>query len=137
MMRSRGSLLAEALLLSGIFLALVLWIIPAQTSEGGFGLSPAFLPTTLALVLLALVLGDGALRLLRGRNEAAYGAGFGALARIVVVSVLGAVVLRFAGVAAAAGVTSAVGLFALGERRPLPILALALACGGVFWLVFG
>ncbi|WP_454654936.1 hypothetical protein [Bosea beijingensis] len=63
MMRSRASLLAETLLLCGGCLALMFWIIPAQTSEGGFGLSPAFLPTMLSAAILLLVLGDGALRL--------------------------------------------------------------------------
>jgi hypothetical protein len=136
-MRSQASFLAEMLVLGAAFLALIVWVIPAQTSEGGFGLSPAFLPTTLAIVLLVLVLGDGALRLLRPREEPAYPAGFGALARVLGVSVIGTLALRFGGVSFAAAVTSGAGMLALGERKPLPILATVLGCGGAVWLVFG
>jgi hypothetical protein len=137
MMRSRGSQLAETLVLAGACLLMLVWVIPTQTSEGGFGLSPAFLPTALTGVILLLVLGDGVLRLVTRRQEPAYEGGFGALGRVLAVAILGALVLRFAGVGAAAAVTSATGLLVLGERRPLPILVTALACGGVFWLVFG
>lgn len=136
-MRSRGSMLAETALLAGFCLALLVWIIPAQTSEGGFGLSPAFLPTALAAALLVLVLADGAGRLLTRRAEPAYPEGFGALGRIMALAVLGALVLRFGGVALAGAVASGAGLPLLGERRPLPILATALGCGGLLWLTFG
>lgn len=136
-MRSRASFLGEMLLLGGALLALLVWIIPAQTSEGGFGLSPAFLPTALTVALLVLVLGDGALRLFAGREELAYPEGYGALWRILAVTVLGALVLRFGGVALAGAVTSAAGLLVLGERRPLPLVATTVLCGGILWFVFG
>jgi hypothetical protein len=137
MMRSRYSLLTELLLLGGVCVALLIWVIPAQTSEGGFGLSPAFLPTMLTVALLALVLCDGALRLLAKRDEPAYPAGFDALARILGVAVIGALALRFGGVVLAGAVTSAAGLLALGELRPLPVLVTTLVSGGALWLVFG
>ena len=136
-MRSRRSLLAEMLLLSGFCVALLVWIIPNQTSEGGFGLSPAFLPTALTAALLALLVLDGGQRLLARRAEAAYPEGFGALGRILVVAVLGALTLRFAGIVLAGAVSSAAGMLILGERRALPVLATALICGGTLWLAFG
>lgn len=136
-MRSRRSLLAEMLLLSGFCVALLVWIIPNQTSEGGFGLSPAFLPTALTAALLALLVLDGGQRLLARRAEAVYPEGFGALGRILVVAVLGALTLRFGGIVLAGAVSSAAGMLILGERRALPILATALICGGTLWLAFG
>jgi hypothetical protein len=136
-MRSRGSLLAETALLAGFCIALLVWIIPTQTSEGGFGLSPAFLPTTLSMVMLGLIAADGALRCFAKRPEPAYPAGFGALARILALAILGALTLRFGGVALAGAVTSGSGLLLLGERRVTPILATTLVCGGTLWLTFG
>ncbi|CAM5764408.1 hypothetical protein [Bosea minatitlanensis] len=136
MTRSRASFLAEMLLLGAICLALLFWIIPAQTSEGGFGLSPAFLPDILAAAILLLVLADGVSRLRNHRVEGAYPTGVGALARVLAVAGFGALVLTYAGVAASAAATPAAGMLALGERRPLPILATAALLGGVFWLVF-
>ena len=136
MTRSRASLLAEMLLLGGGCLALLFWIIPTQTSEGGFGLSPAFLPNILAAAILLLVLADGVLRLTARRPESAYPAGFGALARSLAVAGFGAIVLAYAGVAASAALTPAAGMLAMGERRPLPVLATSALLGGAFWLVF-
>ena len=136
MMRSRASLLAEMLLLCGGCLALMFWIIPAQTSEGGFGLSPAFLPTILAAAILLLVLADGVLRMTAGRAESAYPAGFGAIARLLAVAGFGALVLGYAGIVASAAVTPAAGMLVLGERRPLPVLATSALLGAAFWLVF-
>lgn len=135
MTRSRASLLAEMLLLCGGCLVLLFWIIPTQTSEGGFGLSPAVLPNILAAAILLLVLADGGLRLAAGRHGSAYPAGCGALARSLAVAGFGAIVLAYAGVAASAALTPAAGMLALGERRPLPVLATAALLGGAFWLV--
>lgn len=135
--RSRASVLAEALFLGGFSLALLVWIIPAQTSEGGIGLSPAFLPEVCAAAIGILVLLDGAGRLLRGAPAAAYPEGWAALLRIGGISLLGGLVLAWAGVTAAALATCAAGLLVLGERRPLVIAATLLICGGAVWLVFG
>lgn len=136
MTRSRASLVAEMLLLAGLCLALLFWIIPAQTSEGGFGLSPAFLPSACAGAILVLVVADGILRLARRQAEPAYPEGYGALARILAVAVVSAVLLRHGGVALSGAATPAIGMLALGVRRPLPILATAALCGGALWLVF-
>lgn len=136
-MRSRGSLLAETLLLSGFCVLMLVWIIPTQTSEGGFGLSPAFLPTTLTAALLGLLLLDGGQRLLARRAEPAYAPGHGAVWRVLFLATLGVLVMRFGGVALSGAVTSAAGLLILGERRVLPVLATALICGGTLWLAFG
>jgi len=42
--RSRVSLFAEAAVLTAACFLAFIWLIPVQTSEGGIGLSPAFLP---------------------------------------------------------------------------------------------
>jgi hypothetical protein len=136
-MRSRLSLIAETLLLAGFCVALLVWIIPAQTSEGGFGLSPAFLPTALTAALLALLVLDGGRRLVSRRAEPAYPTGIGALGRIIGLAVLGALILRFGGIVPAGAVTSAAGMVILGERRALPVLGTAIICGATLWLAFG
>jgi len=136
MTRSFASVLTETLILAAGFIALLIWIIPAQTSDGGFGLSPAFLPNVCAGAILALVLTDGVLRLLSRRSDAAYPENYRAALLVLAVSVVGALALMWGGVALSASVCTALGMLAMGERRPLPVILTTALCGGVFWLIF-
>lgn len=132
--RSRHSVLAEFLCLSGFALIAFVWIIPAQVSGGGLGLDPGFLPRLCAAGIGLLVIADGAQRLLRGQHGEAYPAGWSALARIASLAAFGGVVLQFAGITASALVTIPIGMLALGERRPLLISATtALVAGLLFF----
>ncbi|MFD2182350.1 tripartite tricarboxylate transporter TctB family protein [Rhodoplanes azumiensis] len=134
--RSRLSVVAEAVLIAGAALAAVVWIIPAQTSDGGIGLSPAVFPTVCAIALGLFVVADALLRLLRATPGDPYPDGWGACLRIGAVAVLGAAVLPVVGIAGCALVMVPAGMLVLGERRPLRIAVAALACVGLVWLVF-
>lgn len=136
--RSRGrlSVVAEAGLIGGAALAAVAWIIPAQTSDGGIGLSPAVFPTVCAAALGVLALADALLRLVRGAPGERYPDGWSAFGRIGAVAILGTVVLAVAGIAACALVMVPAGMLVLGERRPLRLAGAALACAGLVWLIF-
>ena len=132
--RSRGSVLAELLILAGLALIAFVWVIPAQVSGGGFGLDPGILPRLCAAAIGLMVLVDGLQRLVRGVQAEAYSAGWAALVRIGVLAVLGAIVLQVAGVAAAALVTVPVGMLLLGERRPVLIAATTALVAGLLFL---
>ncbi|MFL9826383.1 tripartite tricarboxylate transporter TctB family protein [Rhodoplanes sp. SY1] len=134
--RSRLSVVAEAVLLGAAALAAVVWIIPAQTSDGGIGLSPAVFPTVCAIALGVFVIADAALRLLRAAPGERYPDGWGAFVRIGAVAVLGVCLLPVVGIAGCALAMVPAGMLVLGERRPLRIVVAALACAGLVWLVF-
>lgn len=136
MTRSVASVVTETLFLVAGCLALLLWIIPAQTSEGGFGLSPAFLPNACTAAIVVLVLADGVQRLLSGRRDTVYPENYRAALLIGGVAVAGALALMWGGVALSATVCTALGMLAMGERRPVPVLMITALCGGVFWLIF-
>lgn len=133
-LRSRSSVLAELLCLTGLALVAFVWIIPLQVSGGGLGLDPGFLPRLCAGAIGLLVLADGLQRLLRGQPVEVYPAGWSALARVGGLAVLGAVVLEFVGIAAAALVTIPVGMLILGERRPILIAATTALVAGLLFL---
>ena len=133
--RSRGSVLAELLILAGLALIAFVWVIPAQVSGGGFGLDPGILPRLCAAAIGLMVLVDGLQRLARGAQMEGYSAGWAALVRIGVLAVIGAVVLQVAGIAAAALVTVPVGMLLLGERRPLLIAATTALVAGLLFLL--
>lgn len=133
-LRPRGSLLAETLCLAGLALLAFVWIIPSQVSGGGLGLDPGFLPRVCAAAVGVLVLADGTQRLLRGAHVEVYPEGWGALMRISSLAILGAIVLQFAGIAAAALVTIPVGMLGLGERRPLLIASTTALVAGLLFL---
>jgi hypothetical protein len=135
--RSRVSLAVEAVVLIGICGLALTWFIPAQTSAGGFGLSPAFLPNLCVAAIAVLVAADAVLRVVRRRTEPAYAEGWRAFVRLAAAACLGTLALRFGGMVAAAAVCCVATALALGERRPVHVLAPALVCAGVFWLVFG
>lgn len=135
--RSRPSLLAEAVVLTLAAVLTVVWVIPAQTTDGGFGLSPAFLPTACAIAIGGLVAADGLLRLVRREAVTAYSAPWTACMRIGGAASLGVIGQALGGVGIAAAVTVACGMLALDERRPVPILLASAISGGLFWLIFG
>lgn len=131
-LRSRGSVLAELVVLAGLALAGYFWIIPSQVSGGGLGLNPGFLPSFCIAAIGALVVADGVKRLIGGRVET-YPEHWSALLYVGAMAVLGAVILRFGGVAASAAVTIPIGMLALGERRPmLIVVATATVAGFLF-----
>ncbi|WP_210207626.1 tripartite tricarboxylate transporter TctB family protein, partial [Rhodoplanes elegans] len=130
------SVVAEAVLIGGAALAAVVWIIPAQTSDGGIGLSPAVFPTVCAIALGVFAVADALLRLARGAPGERYPDGWGAFFRIGAVAVLGVCLLPVVGIAGCALVMVPAGMLVLGERRPLHIAVAALACAGLVWLVF-
>ncbi len=132
-LRSRGSVLAELLGLIGIVVLAIFWIIPSQVSGGGLGLDPGFLPRFCAIAIGALVAADGLKRLLSDERVEAYPESWAALACVGAVAVLGAVVLRFAGAAASALVTIPLGMLALGERRPVLIIAATLTVAAILF----
>ena len=133
-LRSRGSVLAELLCLTGLALLAYFWIIPSQVSGGGLGLDPGFLPRFCVAAIGALVVADGVMRLIGGERVEAYAERWSALMYVGALAVLGAVILRFGGVAASAAVTIPVGMLALGERRPILIVAAtAVVAGFVFF----
>ncbi|WP_238121074.1 MULTISPECIES: hypothetical protein [unclassified Xanthobacter] len=136
-LRSRGSLLLEAALLGALTLLVVFVVIPAETSAGGIGLSPAFLPTVCAAAAGFFAVVDALLRVLRAEPSARYPEGWTAFFRIGAVAVAGVVILAYAGPGACALVTVPAGMAMLGERRPLPLLAAGLVCGGIFRLLVG
>ena len=132
--RSRGSVVAEMLCLIGAALLAFFWIIPSQVSGGGLGLDPGFLPRLCAGAIGVLVLADGIRRLAsRGVRDEAYASGWSALLWIGALAVLGAVVLRYASLAAASAVTIPLGMLVLGERRPLLIAMTTAFVAGAFW----
>lgn len=133
--RSRWSLLAEGAVIGGVSLLAVFWIIPNQTSEGGIGLSPAFLPTLCAAACGVFAVADVLLRLARRDRSHAYPQDWTAFVRIGAVALLGTAVLRWGGVTASALVTVPAGMLVLGERRPLRIVGATLFCAGIAWLM--
>lgn len=132
--RTRGSVLAELLILTSFALLAFFWIIPSQVSGGGLGLDPGFLPRLCVAAIGLLVLADGLLRIMRGAQAKSYPEGWAALTRVGSLAVLGAVVLQFAGLAAAALVTVPIGMLVLGERRPLLIALTAALVAGLLFL---
>ena len=134
--RSRVSLAVEAVVLIGICGLALVWFIPAQTSEGGFGLSPAFLPKLCVAAIGLLITADAVLRFLRGNAQPSYAEGWGAFLRLAAAVCLGTLALRFGGMVPAVAVCCIATALALGERRWLHVLAPALICAAVFWLVF-
>jgi len=134
--RSRLSLAIEAIVLIGACVLALVWFIPAQTSEGGFGLSPAFLPNLCVAASGLLITADAVLRFLRGNAQPSYAEGWGAFLRLAAAVCLGTLALRFGGMVPAVAVCCIATALALGERRWLHVLAPALICAAVFWLVF-
>lgn len=134
--RSCVSLLIEAVMLVGACVLAFVWFIPAQTSEGGFGLSPGFLPKLCVAVIAVLIAADAGLRFARRTAEPSYAEGWGAFMRLAAAACLGTLTLRFGGMVAAVAVSCAATALALGERRLIHVLAPALVCAAAFWLVF-
>jgi hypothetical protein len=133
-LRSRGSVLAELLCLTGLAVFGYGWIIPSQVSGGGLGLDPGFLPRFCVAAIGALVVADGVKRLIGGERVETYAERWSALLYVGALAVLGAVVLRFGGVAASAAVTIPVGMLALGERRPILIVAATAVVAGFLFI---
>lgn len=129
-LRSRGSVLAELVVLVALALLAFFWIIPAQVSGGGMGLDPGVLPRVCVAAVGALVLLDGGKRLLTAERVEAYGESWAALLIITALAVLGALVMQFAGAAVCGLVTIPIGMLLLGERRPLLIVASTLLVAG-------
>ncbi len=134
--RSRVSLAIEAVVLIGTCVLALAWFIPTQTSAGGFGLSPAFLPNLCVAAIAVLIAADAVLRFVRGTAEPSYAEGWGAFMRLAAAACLGTLALRFGGMVAAVAVCCVATALALGERRPVYVLAPALVCAAAFWLVF-
>lgn len=134
--RSRLSLLVEAVVLTGTCLLAFMWLIPAQTSEGGFGLSPAFLPKVCVAAIGLLIAADGVLRFVRRAPQPRYAEGWGACFRLGAAACLGTLALHFGGIVIAVAVCCIATAFALGERRLAYLVLPALLCAAVFWLVF-
>lgn len=134
--RSRLSLVIEAAVLLGACVLALVWFIPAQTSPGGFGLSPGFLPKLCVAAIALLIAADAVLRFARRSAEPSYGEGWGAFMRLAAAACLGTLALSFGGIVPAAVVCCVATALALGERRPAYVLAPALACATVLWLVF-
>jgi hypothetical protein len=134
--RSRASQLIEAVVLAGACLLAFVWLIPAQTSEGGIGLSPAFLPKLCAAAAGLLIAADGVLRFVRQAHQPRYAEGWGAFLRLGIAACLGTVALRFGGIVPAVAVCCIATALALGERRLPYVLLPALACAAAYWLVF-
>jgi hypothetical protein len=123
-------------MLSGACLLAFVWLIPAQTSEGGFGLSPAFLPKLCVAAIGLLIAADGVLRLVQRTSEARYAEGWGPFVRLGLATSLGALALYLGGTVASVAVCCVATALALGERRLAYVLLPALACAAAFWLVF-
>lgn len=134
--RTRASLLIEAVVLTGACLLALVWLIPAQTSEGGFGLSPAFLPKLCVAAIALVIAADGVLRLVRQAPQPRYAEAWGAFVRLGAAVCLGTLALYAGGIVPAVAVCCMATALAIGERR-LPYLLLpALLCAAAFWLVF-
>lgn len=134
--RSTASLLIEALVLIGASVLALVWFIPAQTSEGGFGLSPAFLPKLCVAAIGLLIAADACLRFMRGTPQPRYAEGWGAFLRVAAASCLGTLALYIGGTVGSVAVCCVATALVLGERRLIYVLAPALLCSAVFWLVF-
>lgn len=132
----RGAVLLEMVVLCGLGLAAVFWIIPTQTSGGGLGLYPAFLPTACAVAVTALVFLDGVIRLLKPAKATGVGEPWGALLRIGGISVLGVGVLQFVGAAACGFVVLPAAMIALGERSWVRIIVTTAIGAGGLALIF-
>jgi len=76
------------------------------------------------------------LRFARGTPQPSYAEGWGAFLRLAAAVCLGTLALRFGGMVPAVAVCCIATALALGERRWLHVLAPALICAAVFWLVF-
>jgi len=134
--RSRVSLLVEAAVLTAACFLAFIWLIPVQTSEGGIGLSPAFLPKLCVAAIGGLIAADGVLRFVRRVPQPRYIGGWEALFRLGVAACLGAIALHFGGIVGGVAVCCIATALALGEKR-LTYLALpALFCTTLFWLIF-
>lgn len=133
-LRSLGSVVAELLVLAAFVLAASVWIIPSQVSGGGLGLDPGFLPSLCVAAICVLVMADGTKRILNKERVEAYPEGWSALLYVGALAILGAIVLRFGGVAVSAAVTIPLGMLALGERRPLLILAATVVVTGFLFI---
>lgn len=134
--RSHLSLLVEAVVLTGVCILAFVWLIPTQTSEGGIGLSPAFLPKLCVAAMGLLVAADGVLRFVRSSSQPRYREGWGAFLRIGAAACLGTVALYLGGTIPAVAVCCVATALALGERRPAYIVLPALVCAAAVWLVF-
>jgi hypothetical protein len=134
--RSRVSLLIEALVLVGASVLAFVWFVPAQTSEGGIGLSPAFLPKLCVAAIGLLIAADAVVRVVRQAPQPRYAEGWGAFFRLAAATCLGVLALYVGGTVAAVTVCCLATALVLGERRLPYVLAPALVCAAVFWLVF-
>src|ERR1700750_2806158 len=120
--RSSVSLLIEAVVLIGASVLALVWFIPAQTSEGGFGLSPAFLPKLCVAAIGLLIVADAALRFVRRAPQARYAEGWGAFLRVAVAACLGTLALYFGGTVASLAVCCVATALVLAERRLVYVL---------------
>jgi hypothetical protein len=134
--RSRISLLVEAVVLAGACFLAFIWLVPAQTSEGGIGLSPAFLPKLCVAAIGLLIAADGVLRLVRRAPQPRYAEGWGAFFRLGVAACLGTLALHFGGIVGAVAVCCIATALALGERQLTYLVLPALFCTTLFWFVF-
>lgn len=134
---SRRAALGEAAVVAGLGLAAV-WIIPRQTTSGPvLGLPPALLPSVCAIAIIVLALLGLGLRLWKPEPVAPERtAPVWPAALIGAVAAAGILALQLLGPVACGLLVVALGLAALGERRPR-ILAPALAGAAlVLTLVF-
>ncbi|KRR02319.1 hypothetical protein [Bradyrhizobium valentinum] len=134
--RSRASLFVEAVVLAGVCFLAFIWLIPAQTSEGGIGLSPAFLPKLCVAAIGVLIAVDGVLRFIQRASQPRYVEGWGALFRLGAATCLGATALHFEGIVGGVAVCCIATALAIGERRLTYLLFPALFCTALFWFTF-
>jgi hypothetical protein len=134
---SRLAALRETFVVAGLALA-VIWLIPSQTaSDPVLGLKPGLLPTVCAVAIGGIALIALVFRLLRPepllpeRSTPIWPA-----AMIAAVAVAGVLALQFLGPIACGVVVVALGLAALGEKRPRIVLPTLVGAALVLAVIF-
>ena len=134
---SRLAALRETFVVAGLAMG-VIWLIPSQTASGPvLGLKPGLLPTVCAVAIAGIALIALVFRLLRPepllpeRSAPIWPA-----AMIAAVAIAGVLALQFLGPIACGLVVVALGLAALGEKRPRIVLLTLAGTALVLALVF-
>ncbi len=134
----RAALLTETVIVAGACLLALFWIIPAETmDQAQLGLSPRMMPMSCIAVILVLTLGRCALDMVftsQAKRETPRQPLRYALL-VMVAAACGLTAIHQFGLLAGSVLLSLFVVLAIGERRPLRILAVALAGGAVPMLI--
>lgn len=132
-----GRALGELIVVGGASLAMIFWIIPAQTSPGGeLGLSPQLLPTVCSAAIGLLTLFRFIATLVSTpAPEPGGDAPIHYALSVIVATVAGIVAVAWLGWTIGGAILALLVLLVLAERRPLMLAALPAAVAVLLFLI--